>query len=220
MIGHIQGEVLFSDGQEVIVLTNSGIGYQINLTKILAEGHYVSLYISHVIKEAAQTLFGFETLREKKLFELLLSVKGVGPKGAFSIVSSLPVKEIIQAIIFEDKKILSKAPGIGAKAAAQMILDLSSKIKKIQMYSDTYKVSSLKQVGLKEILIDEFNQKQDELSVNDEQENEYYMLNEAVMACKELGFKEDKINLLAQKIMSEHVVTKSEQLVHLVLKEI
>ena len=220
MIGHIQGEVLFSDGQEVIVLTNSGIGYQINLRKVLAEGHYVSLYISHVIKEAAQTLFGFETLREKKLFELLLSVKGVGPKGAFSIVSSLTVKEIIQAVLFEDKKNLSKAPGIGAKAASQMILDLSKKIQKIQMYSDSYRVSSLKQVGLKEVLIDDFNEQKDKELISTDSESDYQILSEAVLACKELGFKEDKVNTLAQKIMLENIVTKSEQLVHLVLKEI
>ena len=86
MIGHIQGEVLFSDGHEVILLTNSGIGYQIFCNQVHAEGRQASIYIAHVIKEGLEDLYGFGDLRSKKLFEMLNSVKGVGPKSAYSRV--------------------------------------------------------------------------------------------------------------------------------------
>ncbi len=79
MIGHLQGEVLFSDGNEVVVLTNSGIGYQIFFGNVLVEGSRASVFISHVIKEGSEELYGFKTLRDKKTFEMLIKVKGVGP---------------------------------------------------------------------------------------------------------------------------------------------
>ncbi len=219
MIGHIQGEILFSDGSEIILLTNSGIGYQINFNRVLAEGHYASLYISHVIKEAAQTLYGFETLREKKLFELLLTVKGVGPKGAYSLVSFLGTEGIIQAILFEDKKKLATAPGIGQKAAAQMILDLQKKIGQIKMYADTYRVSRLKRGVLEDVEIVEVN-RQGEASATDMGSDNSVILEDTIAACKELGFKEERIRLVAMKILESSEVSKAEQLVHLVLKEI
>lgn len=215
MIGHIQGEVLFSDGIEIIILTSSGIGYEINFTKVLAEGHYASLYISHVIKEASETLYGFETLREKKLFELLTTVKGVGPKGAYSLVSFLGTEGTLSAILFDDKKGLAKAPGIGQKAAAQIILDLQAKITKIKMYSNSYRVSKLKRgESLKDIPLEEINSPEVEMPVV----NSGHLVEEAILACKELGFKEDKIRSVAQKVLQENEVNKAEQLVHLVLK--
>jgi Holliday junction DNA helicase RuvA len=216
MIDHIQGEILFSDGVEIIILTNSGIGYQINFTKVLAEGHYASLYISHIIKEASETLYGFETLREKKLFELLTTVKGVGPKGAYSLVSFLGTEGTIQAILFDDKKGLAKAPGIGQKAAAQIILDLQTKISKVKMYSNSYRVSKLKQgERLQDIPLEQINLVEAEQSVII---NSTHLLEEAILACKELGFKEDKVRTIAQKVLQENDVNKAEQLVHLVLK--
>ncbi len=217
MIGHIQGEILFSDGAEIILLTSSGIGYEINFHKVLAEGHYASLYISHIIKEAAQTLYGFETLREKKLFELLTTVKGVGPKGGYSMVSHLGTDGVVQAILFDDKKSLSKAPGIGQKAAAQMVLDLQKKITKIKMYSNSYRVSKLKRgESVCDIPLEEIN----EIEVAPDTACEYHILEDAILACKELGFKEDNIRTVAQEILESHEVNKAEQLVHLVLKGI
>lgn len=217
MIGHIQGEILFSDGVEIILLTNSGIGYEINFHKVLAEGHYASLYISHVIKEASQTLYGFETLREKKLFELLTTVKGVGPKGSYSLVAALGTEGAIQAILFDDTKSLSKAPGIGQKAAAQMVLDLQKKIAKVKMYSNSYRVSKLKQgESISDIPLEQIN----EIEVEHENIPDFKLLEDAVLACKELGFKEDKIREVAGEILATNEVKKAEQLVHLVLKGI
>lgn len=220
MIGHLQGEVLFSDGREIIILTASGIGYQVYLGDVLAEGRRVSLFVSHVQRETSQELYGFKTLREKKMFELLNSVKGVGPKSAFTLLGALGVHSIIDAILMENKKNLTKAPGIGPKAASQMVLDLSGKVAKIKMYSAKVRLAApvkFDLAGGREEQT-EFFESVDEFlgpSVADEG-----ILNDALMACKELGFKEEKIIPLAQKILEQGLVARAEQLVHLVLKEI
>ncbi|MDC1175713.1 Holliday junction ATP-dependent DNA helicase RuvA, partial [Bacteriovoracaceae bacterium] len=140
MIGHLKGEVLFSDGIETLIQTPMGVGYQVYLNEVLTEGAEASVYISHVIKEASEELYGFKNLREKKLFEILISVKGVGPKSAYILLNALGVEQIVSAIQFDNKKALTAAPGIGPKAAAQILLDLSSKIEKIKMYSPNYQM--------------------------------------------------------------------------------
>ncbi len=216
MIGHLQGEVIFSDGTEAVVLTNSGIGYQVYINQVLPEGKGTSVFISHVIREASEELYGFKTIREKKMFELLTSVKGVGPKSAFSLVGAVGVDQIINSILFDDKKTLTKAPGIGNKAAAQMVLDLQNKISKIKMYSNkTMGVQDVPGISLASI-----SEEVEEIEVGTSFVNQDLIIKDAIMACKELGFKEEKIIPLAQKILATNEISKPEQLVHLVLKEV
>jgi len=205
MIGFIQGKVLFSDGVESIILANSGVGHQVYYNNVLVEGETCEIFISHVIRENSEELYGFQSLREKKLFETLTKVKGVGPKSGYSLVQHIGVQNIIEAITFENKKILTTAPGIGAKAAAQIILDLKDKIQKVKMYSSVNKSE----------FTTKSNGEVDELIKHDNN-----LLEETIMACKELGFKEEKIIQVAHTIMLKNSITKSEQLVHLVLKEI
>lgn len=66
MIGLIHGEVIFSDGNDLILLTNSGIGHQIYFSHVLPEGSKAAIFISHVVREASEELYGFKTLREKR----------------------------------------------------------------------------------------------------------------------------------------------------------
>lgn len=212
MIGYISGEVLFSDGNEVILKTNDGIGYQVFFHKLLMEGTLAEIFVSHVFKDPNQELFGFESLRDKKLFELLTSVKGVGPKSAYSLIVALGCETIIQSVQLENKKALSQAPGIGAKAAAQICLDLSKKIQNVLMFSSN--MSSLHSMDPSEAQGLPLQTNVTSGSINSA------ILNDALMACKELGFKEDLIIAKAQKILSENDIQKPEQLVHLVLKEI
>ena len=223
MIGYIQGIVLFSDGAEVIVGTSSGVGYQVFYNKVLIEESKVFLYISHKIRENGQDLYGFQSLREKKLFEMLTKVKGVGPKSAYSLLTALGPMQVIEAISMGNKKILSKAPGVGAKSAAQIILDLSDRIHKVKMYSDYKNILEFKQMPDFEIVTADI----ENLSSCQNKEEQICMpisdlqiMDEALMACKELGFKEERIAPLAQKILQENKITKAEQLVHLVLKGI
>jgi Holliday junction DNA helicase RuvA len=206
MIGYLQGEVVFSDGHETVLLTSSGVGYQVYFHQILAEGTTTNIYVSHIIKEADEELYGFLTLREKKLFELLLTVKGVGPKSAYNLICNISPEKLIEAIALENKTALTKVPGVGPKSAAQLILDLKDKILKMKMYT-----------------IDKNNKErlampQPELNYSDAPNSR--VINDAIMACKELGFREDKVMPLIQKVMNENKILKSEQLVHLVLREI
>jgi holliday junction DNA helicase RuvA len=204
MIGYLKGDVLFSDGIETILLTSNGVGHQIFLNIVLAEGSASELYVSHIVKEASEDLYGFTSLRCKKLFELLLKVKNVGPKSAYSLISSLGSDQIINAILLENKAALKKAPGVGERAAAQMILDLAGKIAKVKMYTDKN------------------NKVETDVSMSIVEESvapESLILSEAIMACKELGFVEEKILPVANKLILENKILKAEQLVHLVLRE-
>jgi Holliday junction DNA helicase RuvA len=220
MIGFLCGEVLFSDGNESILQTSSGIGYQVFYNKVLVEGTQAAIYISHIIKEDSETLYAFQSLRAKKLFEMLLTVKGIGPKSAYGLIANVGVNDIINAVNLEAKATLTKVPGLGTKSAAQIILDLSGKIDRVKMYSDSSKTlkttTVIPQSNLLE-MIEEVSYVENTISMG---ANQHEILNDALMACKELGFKEDKIIPIAQRILGANNISKPEQLIHLVLKEV
>lgn len=220
MIGFLCGEVLFSDGNESVLQTSSGIGYQVFYNRVLVEGTQAAIFIAHIIKEDSETLYGFHSLRAKKLFEMLLTVKGIGPKSAYGLISNIGVNEIINAVNLEAKATLTKIPGLGNKGAAQIILDLTGKIDRVKMYSDSSKTLKFTPTAGAISAIEMFEEVayvESSISLNTNQHN---ILNDALMACKELGFKEDKIIPIAQKILGANLITKPEQLIHLVLKEI
>ena len=220
MIGFLCGEVIFSDGNESILQTSSGIGYQVFYNKVLVEGTQAAIFIAHIIKEDSETLYAFQSLRAKKLFEMLLTVKGIGPKSAYGLIANIGVNEIINAVNLEAKATLTKVPGLGTKGAAQIILDLAGKIDRVKMYSDSSKtlrnISPIIKTDILE-MFDETTYVENSFSANT---NQHEILNDALMACKELGFKEDKIIPIAQRILGANFITKPEQLIHLVLKEI
>jgi Holliday junction DNA helicase RuvA len=220
MIGFLSGEVLFSDGYESIIQTPSGIGYQVFYNKVLIEGTMAAIYIAHIIKEDSENLYGFPSIRAKKLFEMLLTVKGIGPKSAYNLICNLGVNDIINAVNLEAKNSLTKTPGLGTKGAAQIILDLAGKIDKVKMYSDSsrvYKAQPQTITHSQLSIAEDFVIKDDMPTMKN---NQHEILNDTLMACKELGFKEDKIIPLAQKILGANLITKPEQLIHLVLKEL
>lgn len=220
MIGFICGEVLFSDGNESVFQTSSGIGYQVFYNKVLVEGTQAAIFIAHIIKEDSETLYGFRSLRAKKLFEMLLTVKGIGPKSAYGLISNIGVNEIINAVNLEAKGTLTKVPGLGTKGAAQIILDLSGKIDRVKMYSDSSKTIKATNNSAKTNFLEMLDEQvyiEETISINT---NQHEIMNDALMACKELGFKEDKIIPIAQRILSANNISKPEQLIHLVLKEV
>lgn len=221
MIGFLSGEVLFSDGNETIIQTTSGIGYQVYYNKVLVEGTTAAIFIAHIIKEDSETLFGFPNIRAKKLFELLLSVKGIGPKSAYNLITNLGVNEIINAVNFDAKAKLTKVPGLGTKGAAQIILDLAGKIDRVKMYSESTKIVKGGFSSNASLIFEaqsEIPYIEEEVKVGSI--NQHEIMNDTLMACKELGFKEEKIIPIAQKILGANLITKPEQLIHLVLKEL
>lgn len=209
MIGCLQGKVLDQTENKMIILTASGIGYEVYFAnKINNIGNDILVHTTNIIKETSNELYGFFSSEEKKIFELLISVKGVGPKSAFSMVSVIGPKDIVQAILMDNKKCLSSAPGIGNKAASQIILDLADKIKKFSNIIRTSKNNFSNEMQQQDVFLNEVNSSNDKF------------LNETLMACKELGFKESDISTLALSILKRTEITSSEQLIHQVLKEL
>ncbi len=115
-----------------IVLETNGIGYNIIMSgrdmSEMIPGDELKVYTYTSVREDAIWLYGFLDSQSLAFFKLLLTVSGVGPKGAMGILSGASVDDIQVAIIAQDSKMLSKLPGIGAKTAARIILDLKDKV--------------------------------------------------------------------------------------------
>jgi Holliday junction DNA helicase RuvA len=131
MIGTLNGRVEEKIGKYLIVEVG-GVGYRVGvLANTLSNavlGQEIKLYIHPYIKEDAFDLYGFENRPELYLFELLLSVAGIGPKTALAILSSGKVEEISAAITQGDFAFFTNTPGIGTKGAQRIVVDLRSKI--------------------------------------------------------------------------------------------
>ena len=127
-----------------VVLDNHGIGYFINITlntfTAIGEKEEVKLYTHTQILEDAHNLFGFYSQKERDLFELLISVSGVGCNTARLILSSLTVSELSNAIANDDVKTIQSVKGIGAKTAQRIVIDLKDKLKKIDIQTEIFSV--------------------------------------------------------------------------------
>ena len=119
-------------GPNSVVLDVGGIGFFVNssLKTIsgLNRGQEARLYISESIGESNFDLYGFADLQEKRFFELLIGVSGVGPKAAISLLSTLNTDTLIMAVLNEDLKTITSAPGIGKKIAQRIVLELREKM--------------------------------------------------------------------------------------------
>lgn len=129
MIAFIKGKVI-SYNMDSVILENHGIGYRIYMPNpsnlILNEDTLIYTY--QQFREDAQILFGFQNLEDHDLFVRLISVKGIGPKIAMNALSAASSASIITAIETGDATALKRLPGIGAKAASQIVLDLKGKL--------------------------------------------------------------------------------------------
>ncbi|QKY69567.1 Holliday junction branch migration protein RuvA [Lentibacillus sp. CBA3610] len=131
MIAYIKG-ILVSVNENAVIVDVQGVGYEIvcaNPFSFQASLHHeVTINTFHYVREDAQMLYGFRNEDEKILFTNLISVSGIGPKGALSILGGIDAGEFIEAIEREDDKYLTSFPGIGKKTARQIILDLKGKL--------------------------------------------------------------------------------------------
>ena len=129
MIAFIKG-IIHSYSNDSLIIENNGIGYRIYISnpQSVRLNSEVILYTYQHVREDAITLFGFTTMEEHDLFLQLISVKGVGPKTALAMLAVSPVKQMIEAIEHNDVKLLKSLPGIGAKSASQIVLDLKGKL--------------------------------------------------------------------------------------------
>ena len=133
MISYIRGDVLFRNESSVVIDVN-GIGYEVFvpynvLCTLERTGGQVELYTYLQVKEDGISLFGFATRQDLNTFKLLITVNGIGPKGALGLMSYMTTKDLILAVLADDAQAISKAPGIGAKTAGKLILELKDKFK-------------------------------------------------------------------------------------------
>ena len=132
MIGYLKGEVA-AICEDRIVLEVGGIGYNIfmpasSLDLIEGIGAFVKIYTYLLVREDAMQLYGFLTKDDLDLYKMLISVNGIGPKGALALLSVMTCDELRFAILAGDAKQIGKAPGIGPKTAQRVIIDLKDKI--------------------------------------------------------------------------------------------
>jgi Holliday junction DNA helicase RuvA len=179
MIAKLSGKLADINFTECIIDVH-GVGYQVFIPmstydKLPREGEDVSLFINTQVREDAISLYGFATKAEKQLFEILISTTGVGPKLALSILSSMPVESFTSAIINGDLNTIKRISGIGKKTAERLIVELKDKLAKtslpfIATATDT---------------------------VTDEKA---MAMEDAAAALEQLGFKQDSIRKVLEKI--------------------
>ena len=132
MIGYLTGKIISKKPTKILLDVN-GVGYEINITISTFESlsqkedQTISLYTYLNVRDDALILFGFSTLSEKEMFELLISVNGIGPKSAQSILSGIQLEDLKDAIKNGDLSRIVAIPGIGRKPAHRLLIDLRDK---------------------------------------------------------------------------------------------
>ena len=134
MYAYIKGTLEIKTTGYVVVETNNGIGYKIFMSESAIErlndiGSTVKIFTYMRVREDDISLYGFNTNEELRMFELLLSVSGIGAKSAINILSNITPSSFALAVITNDVNTLKKLPGIGAKSAQRVILELKDKLK-------------------------------------------------------------------------------------------
>lgn len=180
MYYYLKGTIV-EQGENYIVIDVGGIGYQVLVMhpEDFPLFELVVVYVAHIVREDEEYFVGFKDLQEKKVFNQLISVKGIGPRTALTALRGITIDEFVACIQNEDIKRLKKLEGIGPKAASQIILDLKGSL------SDFGVVSS----------------KTTKKGMNKAQE-------EALLALKTLGFKVKEIEECFERINDESLTTE------------
>jgi Holliday junction DNA helicase RuvA len=132
VIAHLRGQIL-SKSPNAVVIDCNGVGYELAIsvatyTELGMEGAEVRLHVHTHVREDAFLLFGFHEITEKRLFEKLLTISGIGPKLAITVLSGINAERLVGAIRSGDHATLTKIPGIGKKTAERVVLELKDKL--------------------------------------------------------------------------------------------
>lgn len=133
MYAYIYGQIVEKEPENLIVEANQ-IGYNIHIapgmvSRFPEAGQMAKIYTYTSVREDAFWLYGFTSIDELNLFKLLITVSGIGPKGAMGVLSVMDVDTLRLAILSQDVKMIAKAPGVGAKSASRIVLELKDKVK-------------------------------------------------------------------------------------------
>ncbi|NLX70157.1 MAG: Holliday junction branch migration protein RuvA [Clostridiales bacterium] len=144
MFAYLKGTLVEVESQQKIVVDVQGVGYLITvptslISKLPPRGNEIKVYVYLGVRQDGMELYGFLSREDKLMFEKLISVSGIGPKAAISIMSALTSTQLALAIATGDVKTLSTAPGVGKKTSQRIILELKEKIEKEAL--DTLNVS-------------------------------------------------------------------------------
>lgn len=181
-----------------IVIDVGGLGYKVfmsdsGIEKLGNIGDTVKVHTYYKVREDDISIFGFNTLEELKMFELLISVSGVGAKTALGMLAVCEPTEFALAVITEDIKTLTQIPGVGAKSAQRIILELKDKIKKEQQIQELTKATG-KIGGVKTKL--------EEKLENEEK------VDEAMAALQVLGYNKREIERAFEKLVKDEMTTE------------
>ena len=194
MIFSLKGKVQELSPTYVVVEVN-GVGYYVGISlqtsQKLSLGKETFLFIQQIIREDAHLLFGFHTQQEKEMFNLLISVTGVGAVSALILLSSLELQDIAQAILNKNSALLQKVKGIGTKTAERIIVDLRDKVAKFGVSAEN--ISSLADNKVKE---------------------------ESLSALEVLGIPKKMSEKIADRILKQNPDLSTEELVKQILKHI
>lgn len=141
MIAHIKGKIEEKFGTNGVIVDVGGVGYEMMVPVPDFEsamlGEERKFYTYHQVRENAEELYGFSSLVAKKLFEMLISVQGIGPKAGVAILSLAEAEEVRNAIANADTSFISKASGVGKKSAERVVVDLRDKVGTPSKYGAT-----------------------------------------------------------------------------------
>ncbi|MFB5663217.1 Holliday junction branch migration protein RuvA [Alteribacillus sp. HJP-4] len=184
MIEFIRGKLTHIEG-ETLTLDVGGIGYLVHCANPFVfkkEQAEITVFTYQYVKEDALRLYGFVSRKERSLFEQLLQVSGIGPKGALAILAAGAPAQVVQAIEEENESFLVKFPGVGKKTARQMILDLKGKLHTDELSDNQSSVHHTSEAG------------------DGTEENS---LEEALEALRALGYMEKEITKVKPKLKQE-----------------
>ena len=197
MLAYIKGK-LEMKMTGYVVIDVGGLGYKIFMSEVGSEklgniGDLVKVHTYYRVREDDVSIYGFNTLEELKMFELLLGVSGVGARTALAMLETCSPSEFAMAVVTEDVKVLTEIPGIGPKSAKRIILELKDKIKKEQ------EVEAIKE----------------EIGKKEKQENRFYdaieikeKVSEAIQALQVLGYNKKEIEKVIEKLNYKELSTE------------
>lgn len=200
MLSYIIGEVA-EISADTVVIENNGIGFNIKTSAMTIDslppvGDMVRIYTYLHIREDAMQIFGFLSKDELEVFKLLLNVNGIGPKGALGILSAISTDDLRFAVLSDDVNLIKSCPGVGAKTAQKLIIELKDKLR----LEDAF-----------EMAVNNNNKK------NTVQDNTVIVMNEAVEALVSLGYSSKDAIAAVKKV--ENIQNKnSEQILKEALK--
>jgi len=134
MIAYLEGQILRSEANLIVLKTSGGVGYAVHVTKQLSvkatSEEFLTLHIYTNVREDDLSLYGFQNIEEKELFTMLIKTSGVGPKLGLAVLSVLSPRQLVDAVLQNSTESFSQVPGIGKKTAAKLCLDLKDQLKR------------------------------------------------------------------------------------------